>query len=136
MEENKRPLTIGQVVEEMKKGNPEFSELARDIKTASESFCSDDRSFDCRRCGTPFIPQEGQWIFYNLCDECFLKFNTQKMCGRFRGFNFNVSPDSDPEARRHIESLAEEFGGGNPCEPYYEPYYESCDEWIEATKAR
>ena len=130
MEEIKKPLTIRQVVEGIQKGDSDFAELAKEIKTSNESFASEDRRFNCIRCGAFFTPQMGQWIFYKLCDSCFNEFDTQKMRGRFRGFNFEVSPDSDPEAKRRIEDLRERFGGGNPGQPYYE----SCDEWIKATK--
>lgn len=37
----------------------------------------------CLNCGVLWHP--GDWNFYNLCDECFGKFNAQKMRGRLSG---------------------------------------------------
>lgn len=48
-----------------------------------ESFAKEDRSFDCRRCAAHFKPAQDQWIFYRLCDRCFVRFDDQKMRGRF-----------------------------------------------------
>lgn len=75
-------------------------EMSRALHRASESFSSEDRSFDCRKCGRHFTPQKGQWIFHNLCDWCFEEFDRQKMRGR----------------------IARIFEGKEI------PYFESCDE--------
>ena len=122
-----KPLTIGEFVEKIKDGDPEVAELANELANADASFAKGDRSFDCRLCGKHFVPSEHQWIFYNLCDSCFDEFNAQKMHGRFRGFNFNIAPDSDPQAASHIKDLSERFSGGLPTELYYE----SCEEWLK-----
>lgn len=96
-------LTIGEVVEKIKSGDPQFAELAAELANAHASFAKEDRSFDCRLCDKHFTPTETQWIFYNLCDRCFAEFNGQKMSGRF-----GPLPGRSPE----------------PC-------YESCDEWLK-----
>ena len=124
-------LTIGEVAEAIKNGSREVAELVGELANADASFAKDDRSFDCRLCGNRSTPSENQWIFYNLCDDCFGEFNAQKMRGRFRGFNFNIAPDSDPQAASHIKNLSEKFGGGLPTESYYE----SCDEWLKTKRS-
>lgn len=59
----------------------------------------------CRRCGEVWIP--GDWNFYDLCNYCFILFNTQKMNGRFsRLQGFDQNPTN--------------------------PYFESCEDWIKA----
>ena len=59
-----------------------IKEITACVETAFDSFAKEGRSFNCKQCGTPFTPRKGQWIFYNLCDECFNDFNRQKMNGR------------------------------------------------------
>lgn len=50
-----------QAIERMKQGNP---------------------GFNCKRCGNWFQPNKNQWIFHNLCGDCFHLFDEQKMKGR------------------------------------------------------
>lgn len=84
--------------------SPPGQELVKEIARGLKSQCGQPESFDCRRCGKTFTPKKGQWIFYNLCDECFLPFDIQKMRGRFSG-----------------------LGGKEPI-----PYFESVEEWMKA----
>lgn len=59
------------------------SEALRRLLFANETRAKErDRSFDCRCCGDHFVPAQGQWIFYLLCDECFARFDSEKMAGR------------------------------------------------------
>ena len=46
----------------------------------------EEGAFDCKNCGEHFIPAQGQWIFYELCDKCFLPFDGQKMRARLSDF--------------------------------------------------
>ena len=122
-----KPLTIGEVVERMESGDPQFAELRQNIDNADVSFAKQDRSFACRACGQSFAPGEGQWIFYNLCDGCFAEFDAQKMRGRFRGSpSLKPSADSDPGAAAVINDMIDRFGGGTQDDFYTE----SCDEWV------
>lgn len=89
---------------------PSGRELAESIHTAFESFSKEDRSFNCRCCGKHFVPSPGQWIFHNLCDECFTEFDNQKMRGRFRFIGL-------------IEGVEE-------------PSTESCEEWLKWKKGK
>lgn len=50
----------------------------------------EDRSFDCKKCGKHYIPKTSQWIFYNLCDECFVVFDREKMAERMEEFTFGT----------------------------------------------
>ena len=65
-----------------------------------------DKGFDCKCCGEYFIPKQDQCIFYDLCNECFSKFDAQKMRARFST-----------------------FGGGEPI-----PGFEDENEWIKSQK--
>ena len=56
----------------------------------------------CRACKKEWTP--GVWNFYDLCDECFAEFDSQKMRGRFSS-----------------------LGGGEQL-----AYFESADEWIQS----
>lgn len=56
----------------------------------------------CRCCKKEWTPAD--WNFYDLCDECFSEFDTQKMRGRFSSLNGQ-------------EQIA---------------YFESADEWIQS----
>jgi hypothetical protein len=40
------------------------------------------RSFDCKKCGAHYVPLTTQWIFYRLCDECFVEYDKEKMAWR------------------------------------------------------
>lgn len=42
------------------------------------------RAFDCVKCGKHYVPRKTQWIFYDLCDECFIPFDREKMAQRVR----------------------------------------------------
>ena len=59
--EQKVALETSMAVERIKNGNP---------------------AFNCKKCGCLFTPESTQWIFYLLCDDCFAKFDLQKMMGR------------------------------------------------------
>lgn len=71
-------LTIKELAEKVKAGDPQFLELGRELDTALMSFNKEDRSFDCRLCGQRFTPAKGQWVFYNLCDTCHLEYQKQR----------------------------------------------------------
>ena len=60
-----------------------ITELAEDIKRSALNSLAVDKSFDCRCCGERFTPEDNQWIFYNLCDTCFCRFDRQKTELRF-----------------------------------------------------
>lgn len=64
------------------------------------------RVFDCVRCGAHVESPAGMWIFYDLCDPCFVAFDGQKMRGRFSGFDGG-------ERIPHYES-ATEWAAANP----------------------
>ena len=123
-------LTIKEVAEKVKAGDPQFAEFAKELRTAAANFQAEDRGFDCRVCGKRYVPSKGQWIFYNLCTGCFAEFDFQKMRGRFREFPIAISPNSDPEAAAHIRAMIDRFGGGSA----EEFYTESCDEWLRSKK--
>ena len=57
----------------------------------------------CRRCQKEWKPKG--WNFYDLCEDCFVLFNTQKMRGRFSVFSETPIP--------YTESC-EEWMGANP----------------------
>lgn len=40
------------------------------------------RAFYCKTCGKHYVPLTTQWIFYDLCDECFIPFDRKKMAER------------------------------------------------------
>ena len=88
----------------------ELRELAEDLARAGDAFANPGEGFDCRRCGRRHVPRPGQWIFYNLCDECFAAFDAQKMRGRFGRLGWCDPPP------------------GNE-------YYESCEEWMKVFPA-
>jgi len=79
-----------------------MEELFRDI----ERNAGDRNPRPCRGCGN--IWQPGVWNFYDLCDDCFSKFDTQKRGGRISRLFYN--------------------------EP--KPYFESADKWIENEKGK
>ena len=81
-------------------------------------------SFDCRRCGAHYVPSADQWIFYELCDPCFVEFDTQKMRGRFSGRR-SMFEGAPPEV---ITAL--HVGGEDEIPMERQPYFESCDDWI------
>lgn len=60
----------------------------------------------CRRCGVLWTP--GTWNFHDLCDPCFVLFDTQKMKGRFSSLPGIPSSDEKKE------------------------YFESVDKWLES----
>ena len=77
-------------------------DFLREVLNGEDSFSKSDRSFDCTRCGSHFVPEEGQWIFYNLCNECFVRFDNQKMTRRFMAMGFEPKDD-----KKRYESAAE-----------------------------
>ena len=87
----------------------DIRELAEDLARAGSTFLNPGEGFDCRCCGMRFVPVEGQWIFYNLCDLCFVVFDEQKMQGRFG-----------------------RIGWGPPL-PEGAVYYESCEAWLRSS---
>jgi len=57
----------------------------------------------CECCGSPYSPPV--WCFYGLCDPCFVKFDEQKMQGRFGRL---LSPPGSPKRSvRTTESATE-----------------------------
>lgn len=73
-----------------------------EVQNALDSFAEKDRSFDCRRCGAHYVPDRGQWIFYQLCDACFARFDSQKMEGRF--ITMGMAPG---DGRKRYEAVAD-----------------------------
>jgi hypothetical protein len=53
-----------------------------EVEKAKKNFSANPKPFKCRKCGQIFQPAPFQWIYYDLCDECFKIFDTQKMLGR------------------------------------------------------
>ena len=78
------------------------AKFVQEARAGLESFTKKDRSFDCRRCGTHYVPADGQWIFYELCDGCFARFDEQKMTGRC--IAMGMTPD---DGKRHYEAAAD-----------------------------
>ena len=87
----------------------DIKELAEDLARAGTTFRNPGEGCDCRCCGRRFIPAQGQWGFYNLCDACFVTYDEQKMRGRFG-----------------------KVGLGSPL-PEGAVYYESCGVWLKAS---
>lgn len=89
-----------------------FREIFNNIGNAAESFNKKDRSFNCVECGVRFTPREGQWIFYNLCDECFTQFDVQKMRGRLHRLSGEPIDyyESYEEYRKHNEDRKRDMG--------------------------
>ena len=82
--------------------------------------------FNCRRCDDLYMPAPDQWIFYELCDECFVEFNDQKMRGRFGG---------NPEMFRGAPSaVLATMGITDPEALAIRPavYYEVAADWVAA----
>jgi hypothetical protein len=88
---------------------PPSTELWNNVARGLNSFDKEDRSFDCRCCGTHYTPAKDQWVFHELCDKCFAEFDAQKMKGRFSGLGWNKSSG---------------------------PYTESTEEWIKMKKGQ
>lgn len=60
-----------------------MTETYDEIKRGVERFATESlEPFDCVKCGAAFTPAVGQWIFYNLCDDCFEGYNSAKMKSR------------------------------------------------------
>jgi hypothetical protein len=83
--------------------------------------------FHCRRCDVLYTPAPDQWIFHELCDECFMEFDQQKVRGRFGGHPemFRAAP--------HEVLMA--MGIADPDTELAErpaTYYESSKDWIAA----
>ena len=78
------------------------------------SFGKKDRSFDCRMCGSHYIPEEKQWIFHDLCDPCYAQFDAQKMEGRYYTW----------------------MGGAERGDPKPAIYFESAEEWMAWKKSQ
>lgn len=55
---------------------------------------------ECLRCGVLFVPAEGQWIFYTLCDHCFALFDAQKMAAR-NAFYYWIQKDPTTVVAEH-----------------------------------
>jgi hypothetical protein len=51
-----------------------------------------------------FTPADGQWIFYNLCDDCFVAFDRQKMVGRLWFFGDRTTPEP-VQGKDYFESV-------------------------------
>jgi hypothetical protein len=83
-----------------------------EVEAGLASFEKKDRAFDCKRCGAHFEPAKQQWVFYELCDDCFARFDRQKMRGRFASI------------------------GGVPQDGHTGPSFESVNEWISHDLAR
>lgn len=56
--------------------------IKQEVEQASERIKNGNPAFNCKKCGSLFTPESTQWIFYLLCDDCFEKFDLQKMMGR------------------------------------------------------
>ena len=80
--------------------------------------------FNCRRCDDLYTPTPNQWIFHDLCDECFVEFNDQKMRGRFDPAKFRGAP---PEVLAAMGITDPEALATRPA-----VYYEKATEWIAA----
>ena len=63
-------------------------------------------AFNCKKCGRIYKPARTQWVFHELCDKCFAKFDEQKVVGRAKWFN---------EKKKVF-------------------YYEDSDEWVSSFK--
>ena len=87
----------------------DIKELAENLARAGSSSQNPGEGFDCRCCGQRYVPVQGHWVFYNLCDSCFAAFDEQKMRGRFG-----------------------RVGWGPPL-PEEVAYYESCEAWLKAS---
>ena len=83
--------------------------------------------FHCRRCDVSYTPAPDQWIFYELCGECFVEFDRQKTQGRFAGRPemFRAAPQEVLTAMRVTDPGAEL--AARPA-----VYYESAKDWIAA----
>ena len=53
-----------------------------EVKNAERRYSAHPEAFNCRKCGKLFQPKPYQYIYYDLCDDCFKVFDTQKMLGR------------------------------------------------------
>lgn len=61
-------------------GNDE--KVKQETLKAIENRGPNPKAFNCKKCGISFQPEPYQWIFYDLCADCFKQFDTQKMMGR------------------------------------------------------
>ena len=83
------------------------------------------KPFHCHRCNVLYTPAADQWIFHELCDECFTEFDQQKVRGRFGGHPemFRAAP----------QEVLTAMGIANPDAELSERpamYYESSKDWI------
>lgn len=56
--------------------------IRAELDNAAKYQTDNPEAFVCRKCQTKYQPYPYQTIYYNLCDECFIQFDRQKMEGR------------------------------------------------------
>src|SRR5579864_1822622 len=85
-------------------GNKE--KIKQEVKQAIEKIKVGNPQFYCKKCNELFQPKSDQWIFHQLCDSCFGKYDLQKMMGRITFLRTGKSVK----------------------------YFEDCNEWIKTFK--
>lgn len=78
--------------------NPDREGLERRVKQFRLRLSKGNPPFNCINCGVLYRPKKDQYIFYVLCDTCFIPFDDQKMIGRKGNLKHGVQYFEDPQA--------------------------------------
>lgn len=70
------------------------AKIKKRVEKAIERLEGGNPPFNCKRCGNLYKPDSEMFIFHELCDNCFVLFDAQKMAGRRGSGNLEYFEDA------------------------------------------